>query len=178
MPYLVAGLVLVGAVASLNLILTTAIVRRMRVYERGRTPYDVLGGLPEGAALPSFTATTRDGALVSDRQLRDRPALVAFLSTDCPGCLERAPDVAAAARDTIASGGRAVAVIIEGAEAVGALTAAVEPATIVYEPVDRSGPMTRAFAVKSFPTFFAIDSAGRVTARELAAAEPVATGGA
>jgi Redoxin len=177
MPYLVAGLVLVGAVASLNLILTTAVVRRMRVYERGRTPYDVLGGLPEGAALPSFTATTPEGVL-TDRQLRDRPALVAFLSTDCPGCLERAPDVATAARATLARGGRAVAVIIEGAEPVGELTAAVEPATIVYEPVDRSGPMTRAFAVKSFPTFFAIDSTGRVTARELAAAEPVATGGA
>jgi thiol-disulfide isomerase/thioredoxin len=171
MPYLVAALVLVGAVSMLNLILTTAVVRRMRMYEQktpARSPHDVLGGLPEGTALPAFTAdTVAGGGTVTDGDLRGRPATVAFLSTDCPGCLERAPQFAAAARATLERGGRAVAVVIEGADPVDALTAAAGPATVVYEPGDRSGPMTRAFAVKTFPTFFVIDAAGAITSREL-----------
>lgn len=175
MPYLVA-LVLVGAVSALNLVLTTAVVRRMRMYEREpsrRTPGDPLGGLPEGAALPAFTGTVAGGGAVTDGDLRGRPAVVAFLSTDCPGCLERAPEFAVAARAVLERGGRAVAVVIEGADPVDALTAAAGPATAVYEPVDRSGPMTRAFAVKTFPTFFMVDEAGTIASRELPPAAPV-----
>ncbi|MCW6005689.1 redoxin family protein [Micromonospora sp. CPCC 205371] len=185
MPYVVAAVVLVGAVSVLNLILITAVVRRMRVYEQdrtaapGRIPYDVLGGLPPGSALPRFTGAVAGGGTVTDRDVRGRAAAVAFLSSDCPGCLERAPDFAAAARTALAGGGRAVAVIIEGAEPVDALTAAVGPATVVYEPVDRSGPMTRAFGVKTFPTFFVVDAAGTVSSRELPQqAELARTGGA
>lgn len=184
MPYLVAALVLVGAVSVLNLILTTAVVRRMRVYEQqpsGRPASDVLGGLPEGAALPTFTGAVAGGGAVTDGDLRGLPAVVAFLSTDCPSCLEHAPEFAVAARATIKRGGRAVAVIIEGAEPVDALTAAAGPATAVYEPVDRTGPMTRAFAVKTFPTFFIVDEAGVITSRELPPAvqrEPARAGAA
>lgn len=173
MTFLVAAVVLVGAVAALNLVLTAAVIRRMRQYESDRssgasqTPYDVLGGLLPGAALPAFRGTAIDGRTVTDHDLRDRPAAVAFLSTDCPGCLERAPEFAAAARAIMARGGRAIAVIIQGAEPADALTAAVDPAAIVSEPADRSGPMTRAFAVKTFPTFFVIDAAGAITSRDL-----------
>ncbi|MFC7546072.1 TlpA family protein disulfide reductase [Plantactinospora sp. GCM10030261] len=176
MPFLVAALALVGAVSLLNLILTTAIVRRMRGYEQtppSRLGYDVLGGLPEGAALPTFTGGAAGGGTVTDSDLRGRPAVVGFLSSDCPSCLEQAPTFAAAARATIERGGRAIAVIIEGADPVDALTAAAGPATTVYEPVDRTGPMTRAFAVETFPTFFVIDEAGTVTSRELPPAASV-----
>jgi thiol-disulfide isomerase/thioredoxin len=181
MPYLVAAVVIVGAVATLNLILTTAIVRRMRVYERdrpSRSPLEMLGGLLPGAPLPTFTGTPVAGGALTDGDLRGRPAAVAFLSTDCPGCVEHAPQFAAAARATLARGGRAVAVIIEGTEPVDALTAAVGPATAVYEPMQPAGPMTRAFDVKSFPTFFVIDEAGTIASRELGESAELARAGA
>ncbi len=183
MPYVVAAVVLVGAVSLLNLVLTTAIIRRMRVYEEEQSrlsgspdpiPYHLLGGLLPGASLPSFAGTAADGREVTDGDLRGRRAVVAFLSTDCPGCLQQAPQLAAVETEILGADGVSVAVVVEGNQPADALTAALGPTVLVYEPGDNSGPLTQAFEVKRFPTFFILDAAGTVVGRELRAAATAA----
>jgi hypothetical protein len=167
MPYLSAGLAIVGAVALLNLILTTAIIRRMRTYEKGRGGGTHFGGIPSGAPMPRFAGRTAAGDELSDGSLRGAPALIAFFSTDCTSCLERAPEFASHARSGALGDGRAVAVILEGAEPATALAAAVDPAIVVHEPIDRSGPLSTAFQIESFPSFFVVDEGGTIVAREI-----------
>ncbi len=171
MAYLTAGLVLVGAVALLNLVLTTAIIRRMRKSEAkhgaGSGSRSEFGGVPNGAPLPRFTTRSADGAELTDGALRGAPVLIGFFSTDCEGCLERAPEFASHVVSGSFGNGRALAVILTGTESPDELTAAVGPATVVYEPIDRSGELSAAFRIDAFPSFFVVDADGIVIAREI-----------
>jgi cytochrome oxidase Cu insertion factor (SCO1/SenC/PrrC family) len=189
MPYLAAATVLVGAIAVLNLLLTTAVIRRMRDdAARGHQPgggrVPGFGGLPVGAALPAFRGTDATGLPLTDDHLRGGPALVAFLSTDCPSCRQRAGEFAARAAEIAGAGGRSVAVIVQGDESRDPLEAALHAAAEVegigaaggaspdgivmtVESFDRRGPLLDAFDVTTFPTFFVLGADGRVAEREL-----------
>ncbi|GAA2256886.1 hypothetical protein GCM10010232_53290 [Streptomyces amakusaensis] len=167
MAFLVAGLVLVGAIGLLNLLLLTAVVRRLRRIEEQR------GGPPEsgprpGDGIPEFTAAALAGGSVSRAALAGGPAVLAFLSTGCPACPAAIPHLA----EYAAAGGlprERTIVVITGEEAeAGEL---IEPlaaiATVVVEPFP--GELSRAFAVSATPTTVIVDADGRVTHAEAGA---------
>src|SRR6266508_3698318 len=93
MPYLVAAIVLLGAVCTVNLILTLALIRRLREQAGGppgpRQPLPkVIVGIGERPA--EFTAATTEGEPID----RDAVAggLVGFFSPQCSPCRERVPE--------------------------------------------------------------------------------------
>ncbi|HSK95694.1 MAG TPA: hypothetical protein VK891_03675, partial [Euzebyales bacterium] len=94
MPYLVAAVVLVGTLCAVDLLLTMAVVRRLR--ELTRQLGGLAGGagvelLAVGAPLPAFTAESVDGQAVDSGTAA--PAFVGFLSTTCRSCAEQLPEL-------------------------------------------------------------------------------------
>ncbi|MFB4298830.1 TlpA family protein disulfide reductase [Actinomadura sp. NTSP31] len=164
MPYLVAGVVFVGALCAFDLILTLAVVRRLREHaallEGARAPAPFT---PPGTALPEFTAASLDGAAVT-RDFFSEPTVVGLFSTTCASCRERLPEFADRVRPLDA---RRVLAVIEGdrAEAEPFVAALASLATVVVEP--RHGPLNAAFGHPAAPSFYIVDEGAVVTASML-----------
>ncbi|GLW11747.1 hypothetical protein Misp01_68750 [Microtetraspora sp. NBRC 13810] len=157
MPYLVAAVVFVGLLGAVNLLLTLAVIRRLRE-QPARLSSDHPARPPlvaAGTPLPELTATATDGTTVS-RDFFTGPTLVGVFSTSCTACLERLPEFTTRARSL--GPGRALAVVVDDQGDAGAFTAALTPvAPLVVEPPD--GPLGKAFQVSFFPTFYLVDGA-------------------
>lgn len=163
MEYLLAGLVLVAALTALNLVLTTALVRRWRA--RASAPPTAhhhgpasSGGEPDlgiapGDRMPRFTATTIDGATVTGDDLAGRPALIAFLSLDCSSCDDSVPEFGEHAHRVREAGGQVLATVV-GVDAAGSELAArlVDIADHVV-PEFLDAPLGTAFGVRFYPGF-------------------------
>jgi len=149
---LVVSVVLVGVLGLLNLLLMTAVIRRLRthttqlaVLTRGNPDLELL---QPGTRLPAFTAPVA------------RPEVIAFLSTSCDLCLIQAPELARYLREHGVARDTALVVIAGDGPAGQELTDRLDAvATVVREPAD--GPVTSAFGVRLFPTFYAVGD-GRV----------------
>jgi len=167
MAVLVAAVILLGGLVVLNLLLTGAIIRRLRVM--AREPYrgdPATPGLPVGAEVPALSAAATDGATITSEYLRGRLTLLGFFNTDCGTCRTTAPAFARAARDLTAATdgtGRAVAVISTEQEDAAELLAALGTDVTVIMERGR-GPVTDAFQMSAFPWFLLIGPDGRITA--------------
>ncbi|MFD0267451.1 TlpA family protein disulfide reductase [Streptomyces sp. NPDC127106] len=168
MPYLIAAVVLVGALCLLDLLLTVGLVRRLRAQQAARTPADRPadeGMLPPGAVVGAFETRTVDGRSLNVRDL-DTGTVVVFLSPGCPPCHAQLPRVAAALRAVPANG--AVAVIAGGTDEDAETEQMVKElgpvARVVHEGT--SGPVSRAFAVRAFPVMCRVRAAGDVVVVE------------
>jgi thiol-disulfide isomerase/thioredoxin len=150
----VVALVVLGLLVVANLLLTGAVVRRLAAHERKFAAlgpaYATPGGLAAGSKVPSFTAETVDGRTVDAGFLGDKPGVIGFFSTSCPGCLEQAPDFAAA----VASGTPGFAVV--AGEGGAELMSALESVPVVREP-DSGGPIGTGFGIDTFPSFFVVE---------------------
>lgn len=154
MPYLTAAVIVIGLVSVINLLLTMAVVRRLRQHEErladrpNRPPYSQLG-----TVLPEFAAESANGSPV-DRGFFTGLTLVGVFSTHCRACREQLPAFAAKAQERFK--GHVLAIVAgapkESADFAAALGSA---ATLITEPV--GGPLSRAFQVKSVPTFFIVN---------------------
>jgi peroxiredoxin len=168
---LLAAVIVVGALGLLNLVLTLAVIRRLR--ERPAAAGQAEGPAPPtilaaGERPPAFEATTIDGGQISGELLAGEPAVIAFFSTTCRFCLEKVPDFRAYVSG-LADARRPIAVVNDDAERATELVAALSLfATVVVEPMD--GPIATAFMVTGFPTFYLLDGAGRVQAGGLSVA--------
>lgn len=164
MPYLAAGVVFVGVLCAFDLVLTLAVVRRLREHaallEAGRTQAPFT---PVGTALPEFTASALDGATVT-RAFFTGPTIVGLFSTTCAGCRERLPEFTEQIRGSDA---RHVLAVIEGerAEAEPFITALSPLATVVIEPVN--GPVNTAFGHPATPSFYVVGEDAVVTSSTL-----------
>lgn len=179
MPYLIAAVVVLAVLCVLNLMLTTAVVRRLRVHSEqlaGTLPARAGTALPVGAPAPGFAATSVDGAAVSSDRLSGAASLLGFFSTGCSSCAEQLPVFVAHAGAFPGGRERVVAVVTgEGGEAerlVGELRAV---ATVITE--NGPGGLRGRYEVGFFPTFYALDDRGRIasaghSARELPAPLP------
>jgi AhpC/TSA family len=188
--YLVAGLVLVVALTALNAALTAAVLRRWRA--RLSAPpaarhHDAPGpsggppdlGIAPGDRMPDFTAATAGGATVTRAALAGRPALLAFLSLDCPGCDDSVPEFAEHARRVRDAGGRVLATVVgidaAGSDLAGRLAGVADH--VVPEGLD--APVGAAFGVRFYPGFARYGPDGVATAASVGlqglgeAAEPV-----
>ncbi|HEU5029161.1 MAG TPA: redoxin domain-containing protein [Spirillospora sp.] len=163
MDYLIAGSVLVAALTALNAALTAAVLRRWRARPgvppagRDHGPGHPGGaphlGIAPGDRMPAFTAATAGGATVTRDDLAGRPALLAFLSLDCPGCDDSVPELAGLARRVRDAGGRVLATVV-GIDAAGSDLAARLAGVadhVVPEPLD--APVGTAFGVRFYPGF-------------------------
>ncbi|MEH0546621.1 redoxin domain-containing protein [Streptomyces sp. B21-105] len=173
MPYVIAGLVLVGAVAVLNLVLLLVVLRRWQELEAVSRHRDFAAQGPQpGDGLPDFTATALSGRTLTQDDFRSGELLLGVFSHDCPSCTDALPDFAARADRARATGGRVLALVI-GAEAVeSSLTAQlVGPADEVV-PGSEAAPLFGALRVPAFPTILSYRD-GVVAAPSAADREPV-----
>lgn len=154
MELVVVALVVLGLLLIANLLLTGAMVRRLAAHERKFAAlgpaYAGPGGLVAGSKVPSFTAVTVDGRTVDAGFLGDKPGVIGFFSTTCPGCLEQAPEFAAA----VASGTSGFAVV--SGEGGDELLSALESVPVVRE-LDSGGPIGSGFEVDTYPSFFVVE---------------------
>ncbi|MFE9355094.1 TlpA family protein disulfide reductase [Streptomyces olivaceoviridis] len=164
MSYLIAAVVLVGALCMLDLLLTVGLIRRLRAQQAPRTSADGLadeGMLPPGAIVGAFETRTVDDRPLHSRDL-DTGTVVVFLSPGCPPCHAQLPQVVAALGAAATDG--AVAVVAGGrdgdAETEQMLKELRPVARVVHEPV--TGPITEAFAARAFPVMCRVRTAGDV----------------
>src|SRR4051794_30448972 len=97
MLFLIAAVVLLGALVVVNLVLTLGIVWRLREHAdligkalSGEATADPDRGyfiMRAGSPLPAFSATTVDGAVAPNTG----PLLIGFFSSTCSACVQRLP---------------------------------------------------------------------------------------
>lgn len=167
MEYSAIATALVGVLATVNLLFTFGVIRRLREHTAelaklrggGAGRDDSPVALSAGSRVGDFTAESVDGRPVALDSLGSRP-LVGFFSPSCTPCKERLPGFVAHAASR--PGGReGILAVISGTpdEAVALLEQLQPVATVVVEP-DR-GPVQQAFAVDGFPAFVLVEG-GRV----------------
>ncbi|WP_180903771.1 TlpA family protein disulfide reductase [Nonomuraea indica] len=173
MSFLIALVALIGVLCLVLLLLTLAVVRRLREHTKLIDAlYEAVGaglagaghgaaaGLAVGEAAGDFDATTVDGDRVS-RDLLPEGAVVAFLSPDCPGCHEQLPELVSWAADRDRS--RVLAVVDGRSGDPAQLVTALSPvARVVVD--DASAQVAEAFKVQAFPTFLQVGAGGRLLA--------------
>ncbi|MFJ6937798.1 TlpA family protein disulfide reductase [Streptomyces sp. NPDC101132] len=163
MPFVIAALLLVGALCALDLVLTLGVIKRLR--DQGALLAELGSGTPAlavGEEVGAFTATTVDGVPIGRDDLND-DTLVAFFSPTCGPCRKKLPAFVAHAR-TLPGGRDAVLATVVGTpEAAAAFTEALAPvARVVVEEAD--GPVGAAFNATAYPTVLRVAPAadGRV----------------
>jgi thiol-disulfide isomerase/thioredoxin len=164
-PYLVAAVVCVGALCVVNLLLTMAVIRRLREHS---VRLAELGDPPAGAVepsvdrMPAFTATAVDGQFVTGPD-PDR-TVVAFFATDCPACTVELPRLLRYVADEGHDRDRVLAVVagLDTAKSERMVEQLRGVAAVVREPLD--GTVCTAFATTRFPTFYLFDDGGGVRA--------------
>lgn len=175
MAVLVAAVIVLGGLVLVNLLLTGAVIRKLRRLDKETSlARAVPPGLAVGAEVPAFSALTIADTKVGRDDFAGERTLVGFFSTDCRHCLPKAPVFAAAARDAEAEGVRTLAVVVAGHEEPANLLAALtDEVSVVLE--SEHGAMADAFAVSAFPSFFlvgpdaTVDATGHEPERLLAA---------
>jgi len=152
MPILVAAVVLAIALCLLNLLLTLAILRRLRATESRSAQRGVLAA---GDTPAEFAASDTDGKPLTRDELRGT-VLVGFFSTTCGACTEELPNFLRRAAET--AGGRSqVLAVVQGdaaaaADLAGALAGVAR--VVVEEP---NGPVGTAFQVAAMPAWTLLD---------------------
>ena len=149
-----------GLVASLNLLLTFGVIRRLREHTKLLATRSEHAPAPQpGHAIGEFNTTSVDGVAVT-REWVERQGVVAFLSPGCEACEE----ALAPLTDYVRGVGRAL-VVVEGedtetrriADAFDGL------ATVVTQRPAVADPVREAFGVKAFPIVMTVGD-GAVTA--------------
>ena len=97
---LTAGVALALVLTVLNLVLTFAVVRKMRDGAgSGLSAHTPHPGLPRlGTPVGEFTAQTVDGAELTDQDLRGERSLIVFVSPSCAPCKDVVAELTEAGR--------------------------------------------------------------------------------
>ncbi|MGC4895992.1 TlpA disulfide reductase family protein [Micromonospora sp. DT31] len=163
MIYVVAGLILVGTITVLNLLLTFAVIRRLRANAAATASgsgSDFTGAVPAAGERPdTFVARDLDGAVLDDEA---NPAtLVGFFSTGCEACVEQLPTFVRHAADSPGGRARTVAVVQgDETQADSFLRELTPVARVVLE--SGSSPVSTAFRIGAFPSWVLLDTDGAV----------------
>jgi thiol-disulfide isomerase/thioredoxin len=157
-PYLITAVLVVGALCTLDLLLTVGVIRRLREHtELLASPYGALKDaiIGVGEAPHDFSALATDGTPVRF-SATDGPTLVAFFSPNCQACKQKLPDFLAAAARFPGGPERVLAVVArDGGDMEALATTLADVARVVVEtdqPV-----VTEAFRVKAFPAWALVD---------------------
>ena len=156
MPYLTAAVVLLAVLGMLNLLLTLAIVRRLRTMNH-QPPEPLI----QGSTIRPFTTKTIDGRTVSEHDLRGGQSLIGYFSPGCPPCEAARPRFVAYAAGLDRE--RVLAVIVDGTtEDVADDLAAVARVVVASE----RDTVVEALSAYGYPAVFLLDEDGRVLAAD------------
>ncbi|GLH98118.1 TlpA family protein disulfide reductase [Phytohabitans aurantiacus] len=167
MPFLVTAVVLVGLLCAVDLLLTFAVLRRLREHteELGRLSGAGHGSMGVdrdslmGRELPEFSAVTVDGAAVSRESVTGAVELVGIFSPGCNPCHAQAPLFAAEAARMPA--GKALALVAGSGSDADDLVQIVKGATdVVLAP--ESMTVVNGLNIGVFPTFLRLDAGGSI----------------
>ncbi|GAA0445634.1 hypothetical protein Aca07nite_03480 [Actinoplanes capillaceus] len=164
MALLSVAVAVLTALVLLDLILTGAVIRRLRETEKRlieiTTPPDT--GMRPGDPMPEFTSP--DGGL-SRADLAGTQALIGFFSAGCHHCPAQADRLAARADDLAAMGITVVSVLTVTAGDTDELSPRLEKAGRLIVETGTSD-MMNAFQAEATPTFLLFDDAGVLLNRE------------
>jgi hypothetical protein len=166
---LAAAVVVVGAIAALNLLLTFGVIRRLREHQDLIGGDAGAGGVPMavgvGEPIAPFSATAVDASPVSRDRLTG-PTLVGVFGVGCPACAEMLARFVS--RAAAFPGGRqaVLAVVVAGDEGGGAsyVDALTGVAVVVRE--GHRGPVCSALGVTGYPTFALVGPDGVLLAAD------------
>lgn len=163
MLYLSIAVALLAALVLVDLVLSAAVIRRLRETEAKliemTTPS--ASGLPVGAAMPEFVSP--DGQ-VSSADLAGSPALIGFFSAGCRHCPAQAEALADRAAEIGGAGVRVVSFLTVGDGAADELAPMLSKAGLLVTEGDTSAAMTT-FQVQGTPAFVMFGADGRLVAR-------------
>lgn len=166
MPFIVAAVVLVGALCAVDLLLTFAVLRRLREHtgELARLADGHSASGPDlshvvGQDLPDFSATSVAGALVSREVVAGSVELVGFFVPGCGPCHAQAPVFADRARDLPV--GRTLAVVAgTGPDADDLVKLFSEVTEVLLDPA--GSDLIKGLGIGVFPTFARLGADGAV----------------
>lgn len=162
MPFLLAVVLIVGALCVLDLVLTIGVIRRLREHSDliSRPAGDGAEVMrPAGARADAFETATTDGEPVSRNTLVGS-TLVGVFSPGCGACAERLPEFVDRAGEFPGGRDRVLAVVVTDENPTEEFTALHPVARVVLET--RNGPVSKALGVRGFPAFAVLDDAGLV----------------
>jgi hypothetical protein len=168
MPYVIAALILLGVITLLNLVLTMAVIRRLRERETDIAAHsvgaiDVDAGIPVGETVPSFHTTATDGSAVTGEEAADKRMLYAFFSVDCKACWPKVPAFVTYARRLGLGADQVVSAVVgTGAAAEDSVAKLESVGRVVMEPT--GGPLSSALEARGFPSFVLVGAGGAVEA--------------
>lgn len=160
MAYVVAGAVLAGAVSLLNLVLTLAVIRRLREHtellsRRNEGPPEPQVMLAAGEAPTAFEVAAKDGDRITNATHTDH-SLVAFMSPGCDACHEQLPDFIAYAERFPGGRDARVAIVVGAGDGSEELITRLEAVARVVEE-EPKGAMSTAFGVNGYPAYAVVD---------------------
>lgn len=169
---LVASLAVLATLLGLiNLLLTVALVKRVREHDEKIAKFDVPmpSALAEiGERIDDFEASTVEGAPLTRAALPEG-TLVGFFDPQCETCAEELPKWTEVAKSLPLGREQALAVIREAPDQEEMIDVASPHAHVVVER--RRGPVARAFRVKATPAFCVLGAGQVVTSHEFTPAE-------
>lgn len=168
MSYLTAAVVLIGILGIANLLIMLALARRMREYGdllskritagSGRPP---AYRLPPGTKVAEFAAATLNGGDVSLDSLSGSRMLAGFFSPRCGPCHEQVPAFTDLAKSVRGRGEQVLAVVAGQPDDTAEFAAGLnDDAIVVVE--NPQGPVSSAFSVHGWPSFYWVDPNGTV----------------
>ncbi|MFY7070426.1 TlpA family protein disulfide reductase [Nocardiopsis changdeensis] len=171
---LIAAVVLLTALTLFNLMLTLAVVRRLRQSEGspragGAAPPADLADIPAGMEIPDFSGVSTTGEAVTSAGLRGRMALYAFFDTGCGSCEEQLRPLVDFAREVGLPREQVIAFVGDSRGEADAYTSVLEGhTTVVMQTIHHEAG--QAFSLTGIPAFVFADASGRV-ARSAVAVE-------
>ncbi|MEU1375407.1 TlpA disulfide reductase family protein [Streptomyces triculaminicus] len=168
MPVLIAAVVLVGLLCTLDLVLTLGVIKRLREHTAMLTKV-ADGGAPGrppvikvGEQVGEFSAVSADGEALTRTSLSG-DTLVAFFSPNCGPCHEMLPKFVEYARNVPGGREQVLAVVVGTADRARGQVAELGPVARVVVQEGSDTTVTDAFQVFGFPTLLQVtaDAAGR-----------------
>jgi thiol-disulfide isomerase/thioredoxin len=167
MVFLVAAVVLVAAMALLNLLLTLGMMRRLReqaelLSTRGSGSGADDGVMPAGSTIGEFVTSAVDDTTVTSGDL-SKGAAVGFFSPQCQPCRDRVPEFIAFLESVPADGRQAVAVVIGDRADTAEMVAQLRPVARVVTG-EAAEPIVKAFDTKGYPALYRMGDDGLIAA--------------
>ncbi|GGP15646.1 hypothetical protein LDL08_37140 [Nonomuraea glycinis] len=152
MPFMIAAVVLVGVLCLVNLLLTFAVLRRLREHT---TELERLAGEPRTLPFDPSFLVGRTLPATATRAVPS-PRLVGFFDADCGSCHEHAPKFAAEARPGtslafVTGTGRQLQNLVDVVGEASAVVVAEEAAAVAAD-----------LGIQTFPMFLRVDAEGRI----------------
>jgi peroxiredoxin len=130
-----------------------------------------------GAAAPAFALQTPEGGAVSLHGLRGKTTLLEFFATWCPHCAAEAPHLEQIFSGLLKTKYAFVAINADGEDAASVFAfhryfgltypVLLDPSSHAgnFHSAGAAGPVTTAYKVEAFPTFYIVDAKGRIAWR-------------